>query len=453
MTVLKEIEKGGESFVAKMQKKEGEYQKILDAIEELKIKFPGCPIGDDLILGDTGAKEEEKEKITDFILWSFGILGQKRMLQRSLEYSHMLENASLDWYFQGLIRYLTTEYRLSVEDAAKLVLKKTVWMDVVPVKAEWNSRKEKWFKYLTEDLHVLDLSFSLLTKILKEFPKVKIYAVGDEAKEMLDRLRPEFGDRIVQERKASHGMRLKGGFARGREIVRSIEEVIIPIARDMVEDPSPRQPFDSESVQKIESYAKIARPRKTFADRKKNNNFDITDMDYISEPIAKSLGKIDKIKSAASKTPQSEWIGVVWNNETGKWLAQIYINKKKYYIGHYDDDYDAGLAYHRVKAKYVDEEAVSKLEIDITDMDYISEPIAKAPGIINKIKTVASRNPQSEWMGVHWDKTGKKWRASISINKKRHCLGFFDDDCEAGKIYHRVKAKYVDGKAADAVII
>jgi hypothetical protein len=261
MTVLEEIEKGGPSILAEWTEKQEECEKIREAIKKVKDKFPGCSIEDGLILGDTGATVDEIDGVTAILFWGFGVAGQMRMLQRSLDYSHMLENGSLDWYFQSLIRYLTSEFGFSVEGAANLVLKKTAWIDVVPIKAKWNSRKEKWFRYLTEDLGVRRLSVSLLTKILKKFPHAKFYAVGTDAYKILDRLRPEFGDRIVQTEAATHGMRLRNGHGTGEEIIRTLEQAIIPIARGMVQGPC--RPFDNNSVQAIDSFAKMARDRRS----------------------------------------------------------------------------------------------------------------------------------------------------------------------------------------------
>ncbi len=256
MTVLEEIEKGGPSILAEWTEKQEECEKFREAIKKVKDKFPGCSIEDGLILGDTGATVDEIDGITAILFWGFGVAGQIRMFQRSLKYSHMLENGSLDWYFQSLIRYLTSEFGFSVGGAANLVLKKTAWIDVVPIKAKWNSRKEKWFRYLTEDLGVRRLSVSLLTKILKKFPHAKFYAVGTDAYKILDRLRPEFGDRIVQTEAATHGMRLRNGHGTGEEIIRTLEQAIIPIARGMVQGPC--RPFDNNSVQAIDSFAKMA---------------------------------------------------------------------------------------------------------------------------------------------------------------------------------------------------
>ena len=169
-------------------------------------------------------------------------------------------------------------------------------------------------------------------------------------KKMLDRLQDEFDERIVQKKQVPHGMRLKGGFCKGTEIVSTLEDAIIPIAHGLVEDPGPCRPFDSKSVLKIESFAKMARKKKKKKNKKKNknkkksNNFDITDMDYIDEPIAKSFGMANKIKGAASKTPQSKWVGVSWYESSGKWRAEITIKGKMYHIGYYDDDFEESMA-------------------------------------------------------------------------------------------------------------
>lgn len=52
-----------------------------------------------------------------------------------------------------------------------------------------------------------------------------------------------------------------------------------------------------------------------------------------------------------------------------------------------------------------------------------------------KIKKVGKKKTSSKYVGVHWYKQGKKWRAVISIlNKKRH-LGDREDEKEAALLY------------------
>jgi len=45
-----------------------------------------------------------------------------------------------------------------------------------------------------------------------------------------------------------------------------------------------------------------------------------------------------------SGKPQSQYVGVSWHDATKKWLATISVNKKKQYIGTYDNDEEAAKA-------------------------------------------------------------------------------------------------------------
>jgi hypothetical protein len=56
-------------------------------------------------------------------------------------------------------------------------------------------------------------------------------------------------------------------------------------------------------------------------------------------------------------------------------------------------------------------------------------------------------NQQNQWnqtraKGYSWDKIHKKWRASISINKKTKYLGLFELEEDAHKAYLDAKEKY-----------
>lgn len=49
-------------------------------------------------------------------------------------------------------------------------------------------------------------------------------------------------------------------------------------------------------------------------------------------------------RSGKSGKPQSQYVGVSWHDATKKWLATISVNKKKQYIGTYDNDEEAAKA-------------------------------------------------------------------------------------------------------------
>lgn len=47
----------------------------------------------------------------------------------------------------------------------------------------------------------------------------------------------------------------------------------------------------------------------------------------------------------------SKYIGVSWNNKLQKYISQIQINKQKIYLGMYDSEHDAHIAYQTAKLK------------------------------------------------------------------------------------------------------
>ena len=47
----------------------------------------------------------------------------------------------------------------------------------------------------------------------------------------------------------------------------------------------------------------------------------------------------------------------------------------------------------------------------------------------------SNRNSSSKYLGVSWNNYRKKWEARIRINRKSKCLGYFDDEIEAAKVY------------------
>ena len=57
------------------------------------------------------------------------------------------------------------------------------------------------------------------------------------------------------------------------------------------------------------------------------------------------------------------------------------------------------------------------------------------------------KNSSSNFKGVYWRKSIKKWVASISLNKERFYLGAFNDEIEAARAYD-LKAKELFGEYA-----
>lgn len=47
-------------------------------------------------------------------------------------------------------------------------------------------------------------------------------------------------------------------------------------------------------------------------------------------------------------------------------------------------------------------------------------------------QAVLNTKGTSQYRGVAWDKDVKRWRAYVYVNRKRHQVGWFDDEHEAG---------------------
>lgn len=57
----------------------------------------------------------------------------------------------------------------------------------------------------------------------------------------------------------------------------------------------------------------------------------------------------------------------------------------------------------------------------------------------NSFKTIDNK---SGYKGVHWHKLGKKWKATIEINKTKHYLGLFHNIKQAAKAYNEAAIKF-----------
>jgi len=66
--------------------------------------------------------------------------------------------------------------------------------------------------------------------------------------------------------------------------------------------------------------------------------------DLTKLPAKKKRRSLQQRKSGKSGKPQSQYVGVSWHDATKKWLATISVNKKKQYIGTYDNDEEAAKA-------------------------------------------------------------------------------------------------------------
>eukprot|EP00985_Skeletonema_marinoi_P008610 scaffold3934_cov78-Skeletonema_marinoi.AAC.3 len=164
-------------------------------------------------------------------------------------------------------------------------------------------------------------------------------------------------------------------------------------------------------------------------------------------PIPKSAGHI---KEGASK-----YTGVSFNKANHKWIAQIMIDGKVHFIGHYDNEEEAAVDYARALFKYRGQGAPDKAEkqnsrnkasvhssltIDLSDVP-TQPPIPKSTG---RIKDGASK-----YTGVSFHKQTNKWVAQMMIEGKIRRIGYYYNEEEAAVDYARAVFKYKGQGALD----
>jgi len=103
----------------------------------------------------------------------------------------------------------------------------------------------------------------------------------------------------------------------------------------------------------------------------------------------------------------SQFAGVAPDAKTGKWISRIQVDGRRIYLGTFDSEQEAALAF---------EGALEKVER--------GEEVESG-----------ARKPSSAYRGVHWDKERSKWAASISVKGKTRQLGRYDTEEEAARAY------------------
>jgi len=149
------------------------------------------------------------------------------------------------------------------------------------------------------------------------------------------------------------------------------------------------------------------------------------------------------------KSRSGEYVGVSFRKHADRWMARINVKKKEVFLGYYDTEELAAMAYDRAALYYFpDDVLVLNFPDEIHEHD-LSRPYEKSFTPIKKTNTSGFRGVTKVKR-----KNGIKYTSSIGVGSREDCVkvhfGTFDDPKDAACVYdlaqlvlHRVIGKEV----------
>ncbi|KIP28272.1 AP2/ERF family transcription factor [Bacillus thuringiensis] len=155
------------------------------------------------------------------------------------------------------------------------------------------------------------------------------------------------------------------------------------------------------------------------------DNLKITDAKYISQ------------KRKGNRNSTSKYKGVSWDKIRKKWMSSIKNNEQTMYLGRYDSENDAALAYNKAAIEIFGEHAYQNK----IGEDNSAEEINVGKCLKPRRKSSVSSN----YRGVR--KINNSWISQISKNRKLYHLGSFKNELEAARTYDKKAIELYGDKA------
>jgi hypothetical protein len=142
-----------------------------------------------------------------------------------------------------------------------------------------------------------------------------------------------------------------------------------------------------------------------------------------------------KKEQAAEEAKQQRWIncgegglkyrGVYWDKRSKKWQAEIRYDGKKHYLGSFEGEEGAAMAYDQAARAHKGENAQLNFP---TKKEQAAEEAKQQ-------RWIKCGEAGSKYRGVNWHTSANKWKAAIGYDGKKHYLGSFKDEEEAARAY------------------
>lgn len=161
------------------------------------------------------------------------------------------------------------------------------------------------------------------------------------------------------------------------------------------------------------------------------NQVDHIDRNKLNNSLS-NLRWVTSSQNSMNSSPiskSSSFRSVYYSIEKKKWASKIKVNKKETFLGYYDNEEDAAMAFKFAAPLFFRDHAPDGL-IDGECPEWIKDRVTLAMN--GGIKQKVSNHP-----GV--SRCGSKWWCRITINKVTRSIGRFDTEEEAAEAYRKEK--------------
>ena len=127
----------------------------------------------------------------------------------------------------------------------------------------------------------------------------------------------------------------------------------------------------------------------------------------------------------------SRYRGVTWVASKERWAAHVGVGAQRTaLLGDFEDEEIAARAYDRVALTIFKDRAV---------LNFPGErPVpATVAQVRAECRAAFKEKTTSRYRGVSWFPRKGKWRAYITVDRRRRSLGYYDDEVEAARAYDR----------------